>query len=801
MWITYVPFRQNNVKQNKMKNIIRISAIAFAAALILGITGCQKVALDTAQYSDDAVTLASYGPNPVMRGGQLRFFGSNLQQIVEVNVPGVEPITAIEVVQAGKVSEIRVTLPVEGPEVGIVSIKAKDGAVYKTKKELTYTEPIVFESFEVAEPAYPGDVITLKGDYMYLVKHVVFEGGTSVDVQEGATRHEAKVVIPADAVSGKIIISDGAEVENLLYSEKDLTIGKPSVTKLANMSVKPGDEITFTGTHLEMLRTIKFIKLNETFDLDVFNVVDGKITVAVPDIAMDGVIEAVSYAGDSFPIVEIECIMPSDVEATNVPKAGTQLIFKGEDLDIVSRVDLAGAEYAAFEFVEDMIKVGVSATVTEGTAKLFHPNGNFVEAAYTIVHPTITGVSPLDVYAGDEPIVVEGTDLDLAVKAQIGPKEVEITSKTETSITLATNVTSVGGCVTLTLANGEVVGSTQEIIMRYHSKVIVTSRPAAQHIGQEVVIKGQSLDLVETIFIGDTKVTQYGLRTPEEIRFLMPWCKVGSYELKFQLYDGDVEIQADPIEVLLELAVKTIWEGEWACGSWGGNQDLAWGGYDWSTARPGDVLTFEFELSGPDAWHQLDLRHGDSWGNLPTSGFQELSEGQTYATYTLDAATIADLVANSGLVITGTSYILKKVTISSEIPQEITVYQGPCNLTWDDTGRFGIAMTYFEQCAPGSKLIFYINQNGKWGQIQINDGGWGNGDMKFAELGNDAYIKPDFIAADVTRVELTLTEAILSHILATPGDYFGINTQTGDGRCGMVIQGSDWTIESVAILP
>ena len=115
-----------------MKNIFKISAIACAALLLFGTAGCTEE-LDTAQYSESAVTLASFGPNPVMRGGQLRFFGSNLQEIVEVNVPGVEPITAIEVVKSGKVSEISVTLPVEGPEVGIVSLKAKGGATLTTR--------------------------------------------------------------------------------------------------------------------------------------------------------------------------------------------------------------------------------------------------------------------------------------------------------------------------------------------------------------------------------------------------------------------------------------------------------------------------------------------------------------------------------------------------------------------------------------------------------------------------------------------------------------------------------------------
>ena len=792
-----------------MKNNIRISAFACAVALLLGLVGCATEELDTAQYSDSEVTLASFGPNPVMRGGELRFFGSNLQDIVEVNVPGVSPITDIKVIESGKLSEIRVTLPVEGPEVGVVTIKSKDGKELKTKKDLTYTEPIVFEGFSVSEPAFPGDVITLKGDYMNLVQHVVFEGGEIAEVEEGSTRHEAKVVIPTTAITGKIIISDGAEVENLFYSENELIIGKPSVTKLDSKNVKPADVLTFNGEHLEMIKAVEFSKLNEVEAIEDFHIEDGIISVEVPGTATDGIVNAVSYAGDKFEVCDIKCIMPADVVATNTPKAGSQLVIAGKNLDVVAKVDLAGAENAAFELNDGKLNVTVAATATDGTAKIYHSNGDFVSMDYTIVHPTITVVSPLELYAGDESVTVEGTDLDLVANAKIGTKDVEIAGKSETTLTLATEVTSVGGKVILTLANGEVIESEQEVVMKYHSKVIVTSRPAGQHIGQEVVLKGQNMDLVESIFIGDTKVTKYGLRTPEEIRFLMPWCTTGQYELKFQLFDGDIEVQADPIEVLLEQNILTIGEGSFTVGGWdGGMQSLAWGGYDWSTVSAGTELIVHYTINPAGDYHQIRGGNG-SWSGLPSWKLLPGSDGDGnvpvsedgYLSIKLTDADLNELVNNGGLVLCGAFFVATKVQLVSDISQEITVYQGPCNLTWDDTGRFGIAMKYFEMCKPGSKLIFYINQNGVWGQVQLNDGYWGNGDMKFAELGNDAYIKPDFVAADVTRVELVLSEEVLSHILACPGDYFGVNTDTGDGRCGMVVQGSDWTIEKITILP
>lgn len=777
-----------------MKNIIKISALAFAAALVLGITGCQKVTLGTAQYSDDAVTLASYGPNPVMRGGQLRFFGSNLQEIVEVNVPGVPAITSIEVVTPGKTSEIRVTLPVEGPEVGIVSLKAKDGAVFKTKKELTYTEPIVFDGFSAAETAFPGDEITLKGDYMNLVDHVVFEGGDIAYIEAGASRHEARVIIPAKAITGRIILSDGGEVENLLYSEKELVIGKPSVTKLEDTSVKPGDEITFTGTHLEMFKAVSFRRMNETVYIEDLEVVDGKITVAVPDVASAGLVNAISYAGDEFTIVEIDCVMPSDLEVLNVPKAGTDLIIDGEDLDVVTKINLAGAEDVSFDCKEGEIWANVPAKATSGTAKLFHPNGEFVEVDYTIVEPTITKVSPLELFAGDEPVMVEGTDLDLVTAAKIGGKDVAIIGQTKTSLTLATEVSSVSGCVSIALANGITYNSDEVITMKYHSKVIVVSRPAGQHIGQEVVIKGQNMDLVESIFIGETKVTKYGLRTPEEIRFLMPWCKVGMYDLKFQLYDGDVEVQPEPIEVLLEQDIKTIWSGNFAIAGWDrGMQDLAWGGYDWSTVKTGTELIVHY-LINPGDYHQMRAGNG-SWNALPTWKTLPGSDGDGnvpvsddgYLSIKLTDGDLSELVNNGGLVLCGAFFIVTEVQLVSDIPQEKTIWEGSVTIGGWDTSMGALSWGGYDWSTvkAGTDLIVHyeLNLAGDYHQIRAGNGSWNALPTWKTLPGSDG--DGNVPVSEDGTLSITLTDADLSELV---------------NNGGLVLCGAYFTVTAVGLL-
>ena len=66
-----------------MKKINSVFTLLVMALIGLSLTGCSKDNLDTNQYVG-GVSLNVYGPSPVMRGGQLRFLGSNLDQVREV---------------------------------------------------------------------------------------------------------------------------------------------------------------------------------------------------------------------------------------------------------------------------------------------------------------------------------------------------------------------------------------------------------------------------------------------------------------------------------------------------------------------------------------------------------------------------------------------------------------------------------------------------------------------------------------------------------------------------------------------
>ncbi|MCQ2115528.1 MAG: hypothetical protein MJZ07_04935 [Bacteroidales bacterium] len=781
-----------------MNKILKLSALFCAA--VLTVVSCQEE-LDTAQYSSTAVTLASFGPNPAMRGSTVTFYGSNLDKVTEVNVPGMEPITgsAIEVVESGKTSQIRIVLDIEAPEVGYVTLKTSDGKELKTKSELTYKEPIVFDGFTAKAVNFPGETIKLKGTYMDLIKAVIFEGGEEVEVLEGATRHEAEVVIPSTAVTGVIILSDKEEIESLFYSKEELVMGEPTVTANAKAALKAGAEITVKGAHLDMIKKVVFDGAEVT-DLTVAE--DNKsFKFTLPATAKEGEYKAVSYADKEYKAGEFTAVMPTVTKVAPSPvKAGGKLTVTGTNLDLVTKVSCEGADNLTFSTTSDKeIVVDITAKAVEGELTLSLANESTVVTNFTTVHPTITAVTPTELYAGDEPIKVTGTDLDLIVSATLGGKAVEIKDQTATGLSIITDATAVSGALVLTLANGETVKAPDAIQVNYHSLVIVSERPAGQHIGELVTLKGVNMNLVESIYVGTEKVTKYVMRKDDEISFAMPWLKIGMYDLKFVLYNGDTETQPEQIEVLLERNIQTIYKGSQKV-AWNdddpwldapGNKALsalAYGAFDWSKVVPGTSLVIYYNKIEAAGYAQMRVGDGN-WAAIP-SWVERFGKGEAdldgdVMIHTLTKADIEALVAGNGMVICGHGYEITEVQLITEIPQEKTLWEGVSEVTWD--GGAVTALSWggydFTTVEVGQQLIAYITV-ASGGQIRFGNGSWAAlpTTKTFPNADGDGNIT---VTPADTKVSVTLSADDLTQ-LTTAG--------------GLVVCGTGYTITKIALL-
>ena len=136
------------------------------AFMLPALTSCENDDFDTQQYKG-GVSLNVWGPSPVMRGGELRFLGSGMDQINSISIPGTSDITDIRVISS---EEIRITVP-QDAEPGKLVLHHAGGDI-TTLTMLSYTEPIVIESM-LPSPVKPGATLTIKGDYLNLISRVL----------------------------------------------------------------------------------------------------------------------------------------------------------------------------------------------------------------------------------------------------------------------------------------------------------------------------------------------------------------------------------------------------------------------------------------------------------------------------------------------------------------------------------------------------------------------------------------------------------------------------------------------------
>ena len=743
-----------------MKKIFNISALLAMCLMILA--GCQEEMVSTDQYAEDGVTLKAFGPSPVMRGGELRFLGTNLDKVVEVLIPGVDPITEITVVKSGIPSEIRVTVPKEGPEPGFVTLKTADGKEIVTKTLLTFSEPIVIESLTPASVA-PGETLTIKGDYFNLIHEVIFAEGVLVSEKDFKKhdRYEIQVVVPVEARTGVVGLGDLDELNNedpelfanVIYSEEELVVAQPEVTKMEAPRYKAGETVKITGKNFQYVEAlnlpgaaaVEFTK----------NAANTEITFVLPAAAQDGEAVLVAKSGVEVVAGKYETVVPTELAAAPQPvKAGAVLTVTGQDIDLVTGVDLPNAAGVEFQNAE-AFTLTVPDAAQEGDVTLKMANGKSVTVAYTLVKPAVTEL-PASASAGSD-MTITGTDLDLVKSVTFGGDIVVEVEAKETEITVAVPTTAETAALKLNLANGTSV-ETESVTIDKPVACYITELPGAdQEIngGQVLIVPVANGDKLTGVQVNGEDVNF--LLNEADLYITIPRLAKAGTILKLISSNGAVEYVIDCIPATITNTV--LWTGEFNIGNWGGMQDLAWGGYDWSSidlSVGAQSLVFDVTLNDwGENWWQMQLRHGQDWGQLPEAVQVEFTAGQTQVIVPLTKANLDDLIANGGLVVTGKEFTLNKITLKTEISLETLVWEGN-----QDLGNYDVNyelkpndMFVAAGIKAGQTLRFYITPKLDYWSIQVFDGHWGK--LLHADLGNQPSSETSSLVNGAIELKVT----------------------------------------------
>lgn len=534
-----------------MKKISKIFAMLVVALVGLSLTACSDGDdLSTDQYGNE-ISLQSFGPCPVLRGGTLYLYGTNLDQIESVNLPGADPITAYEILQSGYNSKISILVPAEKCETGQIVLKTKKGGEITSVSPITYREDIEITKFFVGSEGNMvgnvGDVVTIKGDYLNLMHGVIFAGSDTIKEAEfvGHDRYTIQVKIPAEARTGVITLTDATKDGTSLETKEELTINTPEATPIKDRNIKAGEILSIKGSSFDQIVSVKFEGATvNAADFKSQSVAE--ITVAVPAKATDGTFYVVTKSGIEVPVGNIITVVPTQLVATPNPvKNGAELTITGKDMNLITGIAFPKAAESKLNKVETTkVTSTVPEDAQEGDITLSLDNGKTVTVAYTLVKPTVASCTPAAITAGEKTII-KGTDLDL-VKSITFPGDVEQTvekfaAQNANAIAVTVPAACAGTGFKLNLKNGTTIEVKDALSIKAATDPAIASiTPGEAIAGSTITITGKNFQNIQNLYIGSYKVNRYTSRTNTEIVCQVPAnAEVGTYKIVMEDPDGN----------------------------------------------------------------------------------------------------------------------------------------------------------------------------------------------------------------------------------------------------------------------
>ena len=596
------------------------------AALVLaaGFTSCSEDQLDTNQYNKSGVNILAFGPMPITRGATMRLTGTQLNNVKEVLFPeGNQKLTPSTTYISGEFTlqsseEMTVTIPDQCVP-GKLRLVTNDGQTIESASNITFAEEIKASSI-TPNPIHPGEVVSIKGDYVWNIGQVVFFDHVTVDAEDFLlnTRSEIQVIVPAEAKTGDVAYNDGSDgAENI--SIGTLTIDEIKATGVSNPNPEFGEEITITGENLDLVTSIDFPAVADV-PFQVAN--DGKsVRVTVPDNTVSGSVTLNSASGITTSVdIAVPPASVSSTEPVKDVKVGQTITIKGDKLDRIIHLVLPAIDGAFTDFTQTATQITfvVPEGMGDGKVTLVQHENYSVESdkisMYSEAPETTIWAGNFEIgewNAGMQDLAWGGYDWSTAQAGQV------------LTVYLTPNMSA--GWSQIRIGNGSwaALPGTADVnpLTAEDTKFSVT---LTQAMIDELVNAGGLV--ICGAYFTVTKIT-------------------------------------------LSILEEVIWSGNFALGSWAAGMDeLSWGRYDWSQVSAGKTLKLYYEVD-PSVGY-INIRFGNgSWAALPSTqgwgsdGNASPDPSETSIKTVLTADDMDQLLNAGGLVICGAGIICKKVVL------------------------------------------------------------------------------------------------------------------------------------------
>ena len=509
------------------------------------------------------------------------------------------------------------------------------------------------------------------------------------------------------------------------------------------MPLTRGETMRLTGTQLNNVKEVLFPEGNQkltpatTYINAEFTVQNAQeMTVTIPDQCVPGQLRLVTNSGDTIVSaskitfaeeIKVNSFSPASIHPGNIVSIKGEYVWNIGQVVFFDHVTVDAADFVKNTRNEIQVRVPMEAK----TGEVAYNDGsdgaeNTVMGNLSVDAAKATGVSNANPEFS-ELITITGENLDLVSSIDFpAVPDVAFTAAGDgKSIQVTVPANTVSGTVTLNSASG--LTTTVDITVPL-ATVSSTDPVKDVKAGQTITIKGTQLDRITQLVLPAIEAPlQKGefAQSATQISFVVP---EGMGDGKVILVQHEnYSIESDKISMYSEAPETTIWAGNFYIGNWNaGMQDLAWGGYDWSTAKAGQVLTVYLKPDMSEGWSQIRVGNG-SWAALPgTADVNPLTAEDTKFSVKLTQAMIDEMVKNGGLVICGAYFTVTKISLSM---LETVLWTGSAVV--DDWGNqpYILSDGGSELLAAGMKvgstIRCYLTPTDAAWNCQVWDGHWG----------------------------------------------------------------------------
>ena len=608
-----------------MKIYRKISVLAIAALVAaVGFTGCSEDTLDTNQYSKSGVNILGFGPMPITRGETMRLTGTKLNDVREVLFPeGNQKLTPATTYIKGDFSvksseEMTVTIPDQCVP-GKLRLVTNSGDTIVSASNITFAEEVKVTSFSPAA-IHPGDILTIKGDYVWNIGQVVFFDHVAVNAEDFIknTRNEIQLRVPMEAKTGEVAYNNGSDgAENEVIGS--LNVDAANATGVSNATPEFGELITITGQNLDLVTKLDFPAVE---NVDFMAAEDGNsIKVTVPSNCVSGTIVMTAASGLTTSVnIEVPLATVTSTSPVKDVKAGQTITIKGDKLNRITHLILPAIDAIWTDFTKsaNQITFVVPEGMGDGKVILVQHENYSVESDKISMYseaPEITIWSGSfyigNWNAGMQDLAWGGYDWSTVKPGQV--------------LTVYLTPDMSEGWSQIRVGNGS-----------------WAALPGTSDVNP-LSAEDTKFSVTLTQAMIDEMVANGGLVI------------CGAF---FTIH-----------KITLSILETTIWSGSFALGSWAaGMQELAWGGYNWSQVAVGTTIKLYYEVD-PSVGY-INIRFGNgSWAALPSTqswgpdGNASPDPSETTIKTVITEADKNELVNNGGLVICGAGIICKKVVL------------------------------------------------------------------------------------------------------------------------------------------